>query len=569
MRRSLAYTHRKLSRQWAYEKNEGLTPKDVTQGSGRRVWWRCDEGPDHVWQATVASRARAGRGCPFCSHHSASVTNSLASLFPDIAAQWNSEKNGSLTPDEVTAGSSRRVHWVCDAGPDHDWATSISHRTSNGSGCPYCAGRMASVTNNLEVNHPELAAEFHPGRNGELTPASVTFGSGKKVWWQCAHGHEWKAAVVDRVGRGTGCPYCATKIPTETNSLAALHPHLAEEWHKSRNGDLRPMDVVPGSNRKVWWRCGANPAHEFEAYIKHRTEKSTRCPYCSRRRAAPETSLATTHPEVAAQWHPTKNDGRRPDDYLPGSPKKAWWVCDVQHEWEACIADRALNDIGCPFCSNRRVTWDNCLANKHRKIASEWHPSRNGKLTPKDVVAGTRQLAWWKCDKGPDHVWRTNVEHRTRNHSGCPFCSGRRASKKTSLAANYPILAKEFHPTKNGDLTPADFTCGSGRKVWWLCPRGPDHEWEQQVRYRINKSGVCPYCAGRLVSVTNSLQTLFPNVAREWHPKLNHDLTSKDVLAASKDFAWWKCAVGHEWKDQIANRTIRRQGCPQCTFGAV
>ena len=36
----------------------------------------------------------------------------------------------------------------------------------------------------------------------------------------------------------------------------------------------------------------------------------------------------------------------------------------------------------------------------------------------------------------------------------------------------YPDLVKEWHPTKNGDLTPNDFTHGSGKKVWWLCPKG-------------------------------------------------------------------------------------------------
>ena len=31
----------------------------------------------------------------------------------------------------------------------------------------------------------------------------------------------------------------------------------------------------------------------------------------------------------------------------------------------------------------------------------------------------------------------------------------------------YPHLVKEWHPTKNGDLTPKDVTYGSNKKVWW------------------------------------------------------------------------------------------------------
>ena len=63
--------------------------------------------------------------------------------------------------------------------------------------------------------------------------------------------------------------------------------------------------------------------------------------------------------------------------------------------------------------------------------------------------------------------------------------------------SSYPELVKEWHPTKNGDLTPEDFTYGSGKKVWWLCPKG--HEWETKInkRTRKDKPTGCPNCSGK------------------------------------------------------------------------
>ncbi|MDP6049179.1 MAG: zinc-ribbon domain-containing protein, partial [Candidatus Bathyarchaeota archaeon] len=80
-----------------------------------------------------------------------------------------------------------------------------------------------------------------------------------------------------RVGerrRGNGCPVCAKKIRGETfrrsvlkrsGSLVEKYPELAEEWHPTRNGDLTPYQITPGSNKKVWWRCSRE--HEWEATL--------------------------------------------------------------------------------------------------------------------------------------------------------------------------------------------------------------------------------------------------------------------------------------------------------------
>ncbi len=95
----------------------------------------------------------------------------------------------------------------------------------------------------LAVVAPGVAAQLHPTRNGLTTARAVPAGSEARAWWRCPAGHEWQALVRSRT-RGSGCPYCAGRLPTADTCLAARDPVLAGQWHLTRNGTLTPADVV-------------------------------------------------------------------------------------------------------------------------------------------------------------------------------------------------------------------------------------------------------------------------------------------------------------------------------------
>jgi hypothetical protein len=206
----------------------------------------------------------------------------LSATHPDLAAQWHPTKNGNLTPDQVVAGSNKRVWWKCPKGPDHEWAATLGNRSRAGSGCPFCAGQAASITNSLAALHPDLAAQWHPTKNGNKTPDQVPAGSQKRVWWKCPKGpdHEWEAIVSSRSRAGAGCPCCAGRAASVTNSLATLHPAIAAQWHPTKNGNKTPDQVPSGSTRKYWWKCPKGPDHEWEASVENRVRFGSGCPYC-------------------------------------------------------------------------------------------------------------------------------------------------------------------------------------------------------------------------------------------------------------------------------------------------
>ena len=86
-----------LAAEWS-DRNEGTSPKEVTAGSHRKVWWKGSCG--HEWQASVKNRVN-GAGCPYCSSRQVQKgENDLATVHPSLAKEW-SEKNHPLRPEDV------------------------------------------------------------------------------------------------------------------------------------------------------------------------------------------------------------------------------------------------------------------------------------------------------------------------------------------------------------------------------------------------------------------------------------------------------------------------------------
>ena len=194
-----------------------------------------------------------------------------------MAKEWNYEKNNGLTPEDVMPNSSKKIWWKCSKG--HEWLTTVANR-SNGNGCPYCAGqKVLKGYNDLQTVNPTLAKEWNYEKNNGLTPADVMPNSKEKVWWKCSNGHEWQAVLYSR-NNGTGCPYCAgKKVLKGYNDLQTVNPTLAKEWNYEKNNGLTPADVMPNSNKKVWWKC--RQGHEWQAMVINRN-KGRGCPECYR-----------------------------------------------------------------------------------------------------------------------------------------------------------------------------------------------------------------------------------------------------------------------------------------------
>ena len=723
---SLATLSPEIAKQWHPTKNGNLTPNDFLNGSVEKVWWQCAKSVEHQWEATISSRTSKSPGCPFCKGKRVCSENSLATLSPKIAGQWHPTKNGNLTPNDVMNGSAKKVWWQCPENKEHTYEMIVSDKTgAHKCECPFCSGKRVCVENCLATISPEIAKQWHPTKNGNLTPHEVTNrSSSRKFWWQCSKfkKHEWQALVATRTG-GSGCPFCSnqssipeirilaeleaifknvisrkrikgnevdifledlqigieydgsfyhadkekkdqsknnllskenvtlirvrenplerisskdilikqnnlqkqdinqillviknktndissyTKIdieeyikrqdfinnksfkkykkclpsPIPQKTLAANFPDVAKEWHKAKNDPLLPTDFPPKSSYKAWWQCPKVKDHIYEAVIGNRTGNKSTCPFCAGRKPSKEKSIATLSPELINEWHPTKNRDITPEHLTAGSSEKVWWQCSKNHEWNQAVYDRTRKDgkaIGCPYCSRKRFHPDHSLTTLSPEIAKQWHPIKNQGLTPESISNFSGKKVWWQCTKFKDHEYQASIGNRTVNKSSCPFCAGRKACKQNSLSALSPKVAEQWHPTKNGSLTPNDVTNGSSsKKHWWRCSKG--HEWDATVASRTRKSNNknptgCPFCSGNRVCSDNSLFTISPDIAKQWHPTKNGSLTPNDVTNGSTKKVWWQCqnVKEHSWEATIGSRTMKGRkkgaGCPHCYFG--
>ncbi len=270
----------------------------------------------------------------------------------------------------------------------------------------------------LAAKHRSIASEWHPKKNGKLQPKETARASRKKIWWQCSKGHEWKAAVYSRTIGGNGCPYCSGKKAGKDNSLRKLYPKIARQWHKEKNGSLSASDVTRGSKKKIWWRC--SKGHEWQAPVYDRTNGKG-CPYCAHRILGDDNNLAAVNPELAAQWHGTKNRPLKPETVFPASAHRVWWKCKLGHQWQATINSRSTLGTGCPYCSGRKTAPENSLSKLNRKIALQWDKAKNKPLTPREVSPVSKRLVWWKCRGG--HSWQASVRSRVLRGADCPLCA--------------------------------------------------------------------------------------------------------------------------------------------------
>jgi hypothetical protein len=292
----------------------------------------------------------------------------------------------------------------------------------------------------LKDVRPDLAEQWHHVKNAEigLSLDTMTSANPKKAWWIGKCGHEYFAQVVERAGKSAdlGCSYCAgKKILKGFNDLATLKPHLAKEWHPTRNLPLTPENVGVGVRKEAWWICSAS--HEWKALIYSRgtngqNGRGNGCPVCASTVIRTGVNdLATVKPYIASQWHPVKNGDLKASEVSVKSNKKVWWKGNCGHEWDAVIASRSVGK-GCPICSNKKLSLgENDLESIEPLIAAEWHPIKNGTLLPRDVTTGYSKNVWWLCSN--KHEWLARVTKRTQRNQGCPKCSNRVSKLENEL----------------------------------------------------------------------------------------------------------------------------------------
>jgi len=270
------------------------------------------------------------------------------------------------------------------------------------------------------------------------------------------------------------------------SSLKSKNPTLSEEWNYEKNNGLLPEKIKPNSELLVWWKC-KDCNHEWQCTSHERHRATLGCLKCR--------SLGVKNPNLSKEWHPTKNGSITPFDVSSSSSKKVWWLCSLGGEYEMTVDERRrLRGCPCHSYNSAKINEVNSLFVVNPKLSKEWHPTKNGEKTPKNVFPSSRtERAWWVCSKNSEHIWEAKIHTRHQMNQGCPYCNGKKVSKENSLEFTAPHISKQWHPTKNGNLTPLDVTRSSGKSAWWQC-KNCNYEWQGFINNRVRSIGLCPNC---------------------------------------------------------------------------
>lgn len=333
-----------------------------------------------------------------------------------LMKEWNWEKNNELKlyPEQLTCNSSKKAWWICDKG--HAWQAVITKR-NQGSQCPFCTRRRALAGfNDLNTTHPEIAREWNYQKNGNLLPTMILSGSDKRVWWICSQGHEWNSTVYSRA-QGSNCPHCNRESRVSENEIKIyyyLHKYFPNSiWsYSDKNLGITELDVfIPEYKTAIeydgqYWHQDVNKDFKkdqlcYNAGINLIRVREPQCPeyqstceflYLSTisqkqlkqiiiqllkklgienpivdfnqdieqleelvlHKKRHTISLTSKFPKIANEWHPTKNGRLTPEQVTPYSNKKVWWKCLICNtEWKAVVSDRSYGR-GCPHCAIER-----------------------------------------------------------------------------------------------------------------------------------------------------------------------------------------------------------------------
>ena len=338
----------------------------------------------------------------------------LPKTHPEISKEWHIERNYPVEPAQFTYGSHYKAWWICRCG--YEWQTTIAHRAMENTGCPKCAGKVA--TNNYNAaNNPRLRKEFSKELNPTIKLEELLPSSHKKLWWQCSSGHQWQTSVAKR-SAGQNCPECSGKKVGKDNNLQILFPKIAEEWHPIKNGQLKPMAVTAGSSKKVWWIC--KKGHNYEKTVVLRTTRNQHCPECKIEELRQTRSVAALFKELLSEWDYSKNQETDPEITPAKSHLKVWWRCVEGHEWKASISNRTNVGANCPYCSGNLATEENNFAKLHPDLLKEWDWEKNTQFNPHKLKPGSGKKVWWTCPNG--HSYEKAIEQRAKRSRGCSLC---------------------------------------------------------------------------------------------------------------------------------------------------
>ena len=345
-----------LNSEWHTKKNTPLVLSDFGVGSAVKVWWICKRG--HEWKTAIRERCK-GSSCPYCFPHISKfelrILSELEVVFDEVISQFEIDayKVDILLPDE-------KIAIEVDGYP---WHLNTASRDTLKSSRIYAAGFDLLRLRDARLEQLSPNEIRFKDKDSTLSIIKKTIKFVRDNYPLNEHTNvkiESYLTAGDYLNQENYTRRLSNIFVTNDEQSLLKFPHLINEWHTEKNSPLSPENFSIGSNQKVWWICSYK--HEWQATIVSRTGRGTGCEKCSRitrgekyrqNSVKKNGSLLDNFPNIADDWHVSKNQPLTPSQVSAGSSEKVWWQCSSGHEWQAIVRSRTKG-TGCPICYRKR-----------------------------------------------------------------------------------------------------------------------------------------------------------------------------------------------------------------------
>lgn len=343
---------------------------------------------------------------------------------------------------------------------------------------------------------------------------------------------------------------------------------LLDEWNWARNNKLKlnPASLTLGSNKKAWWKC-SKCSYEWQSVISNRATLHRGCPCCANKIVVKGINdLATVKPNIAKEWHLTKNGNLTPSNVTYGCGKKVWWICPVGHEYQATINHRTgKNGTGCPTCfSGRQTSFAEQATYYYVKklypdAINRYKADFLGKMELDIYIPSINFAieydgeAWHKKDR----LKSEQNKYKICEQNGIKLIRLReKFAELGSDIADKQYGIDKLYEHKNLELVISQLLATIDFSDW-------GHSFCRSVDINIerDKLEIQKYMTGLK---NNSFADLYPELSKEWHPAKNGTLKPEMFKPYSDNKVWWICPIcKYEYQSTIGHRAYGT-GCPMC-----
>ena len=483
----------------------------------------------------------------------------------ELMKDWDFDENQDLNLAVLLVGSNKKAAWICYL-CGNKWITAIYHRAINKSGCRKCSSRQRlnfKIEESIFKTNPDLAKDWSPDKNGRLTAKMFSKNARYEANWRC---HICGVETTKSIKNYSGCKQCKKAKRLEKRNLELNFPEVSKEWDKEKNGDRVPSDFKPASNQYAWWLC-STCGYSWSAKISNRTSLGRGCPLCSNTVVViGKNDLATSHPYLAKEWHPTKNKQLTPEEVTYGSGKKVWWLCPNNHEYEATILHRA-HGTACPKCNDGRQT--SFAEQATYFYIKQLYPDALNRYSAEflermelDIYIPSIKLAieydgeaWHKKNT----IKREERKYQLCKQNGIKLIRLREKMPEfpSNIADDMFGMERLYEPTNLEKMLGELLKRINYSETWMLgCPIDINvaRDRPEILRYKTDL-------------ITKSLKYLHPEIAKEWHSTNNGNQLSEHFQPGSDHKAWWECPdCGNVYEAAIGKRTAAKgaTACPKC-----